>query len=140
MSGYNAPTIARRANPYADTADSGGARGGLFSCVLCQTWRRWRRPSVRRLAIGRNKGTAKHWQGIIADCEAGRGVRLSFSLGKPEPTNPKYLYQAPLSLLGGTPTDTLRLANALPNCRIKATPENMRGDFLLPILGRRADV
>ena len=95
MSGYNAPIIARTATPYADAADSGGARRGAFSCVLWRTSRPWRRPLARRLAVGRNKGTAKGWQRTIAGGGAGRGVRLSPSLGTPEARPPKNVCHTP---------------------------------------------
>ena len=103
MSDYNAPTIARTATPYADTTDSDGARRGAFSRVLWRTSRPWRRPSARRLAVGHNKGTAARWQRTIADGEAGRGVRLSFSLGTPEAQPPKNLYHTPHPRALGTP-------------------------------------
>lgn len=89
MSGYNAPTSAQAATPYADTTDGGGARRVAFTRVLWQTSRPWRRPAARRLAVGRNKGTAARWQRTIADGGQVRGVRLSPSLGTPDPRQPE---------------------------------------------------
>lgn len=91
MSHRKAPTSATTANPTNYAPDHSGGRRGRFPCVLCQTSRLWRRPSGRRLAIGRNKGTAEHWQGTTTNTDDGarRGVRLSSSLGRPEPPNPK---------------------------------------------------
>ena len=139
MSDRKAPTSARTANPTNYAPDRDGGHRGLFSRVLWQTSRPWRRPLARRLAIGRNKGTAARWQGTIADGVAGRVVRLSLQLGKPEPPNPKKVYQAPYPF---TPWDSLipcasRSCSPIPEYR---PPQNMRGDFQLPIFGRRAKV
>ena len=94
MSHRKAPTSATTANPTNYAPDHSGGRRGRFPCVLCQTSRLWRRPSGRRLAIGRNKGTAEHWQGTTTNTDDGArsGVRLSSSLGRPEPPNPKKVY------------------------------------------------
>ena len=91
MSHRKAPTSATTANPTNYAPDHSGGRRGRFPCVLCQTSRLWRRPSGRRLAIGRNKGTAEHWQGTTTNTDDGarRGVRLSSFIGRPEPPNPK---------------------------------------------------
>lgn len=139
MSRRKAPTSARTANPTNYAPDRDGGRRGLFSCVLWQTSRLWRRPSARRLAIGRNKGTAARRQGTIADSEAGRVVRLSRQLGKPEPPNPKNCCRAPHPF---TAWDSLipcasRSRSRIPEYR---PSQNMRGDFQLPIFGRRAKV
>lgn len=94
MSHRKAPTSATTANPTNYAPDHSGGRRGRFPCVLCQTSRLWRRPSGRRLAIGRNKGTAEHWQGTTTNTDDGarRGVRLSSFIGRPEPPNPKKVY------------------------------------------------
>ena len=94
MSHRKAPTSATTANPTKTTPDHSGGRRGRFPCVLCQTSRLWRRPSGRRLAIGRSMDAAEHWHGTTTNTDDGArsGVRLSSSLGRPEPPNPKKVY------------------------------------------------
>lgn len=105
MSHRKAPTSATTANPTNYAPDHSGGRRGRFPCVLCQTSRLWRRPSGRRLAIGRNKGTAEHWQGTTTNTDDGarRGVRLSSSLGRHERPNPKKVYHTPRLISRDTP-------------------------------------
>ena len=140
MSGKNAHRSARTPNPYADTPEHSGARRGAFSCVLCETSRLWRRPLARRLAVGRNNGQAARWQGKIEDSEAGRGVRLPFSLGTPEPQPPKKVCHTPHPRAVGTPLVSRAKRDGFPTSKYPwdSYPEkcNLKNGF--PNYGRRA--
>lgn len=140
MSDRKAPRSARSANPYADTSDGGGARRGLFSRVLWQTSRLWRRPLARRLAISRRKGAAARWQMVTADGVARCAAHPSLRPGHPKSPNPKKLYHTPVPIVRDTPMIPRSSRFRFPITRITRPPKNTRGDFRLPIFERRSDV
>ena len=129
MSHRKAPTSATTANPTNYAPDHSGGRRGRFPCVLCQTSRLWRRPSGRRLAIGRNKGTAEHWQGTTTNTDDGarRGVRLSSFIGRPEPPNPKKVYHPLWGDFRYLPYATLREARRRKNFAQAPMPLKSKG-------------